>query len=523
MRSSSRAFFAALACAATLAALVSAPTPAVADPAAAATVGHAAPPWTYDAAEVIPAGDIAARSAEESVSPAEAERRYRVDRSAAALQVRAEALSPATYAGLWVDHVTWGVAVAYTTGAAANVALLAADFPYPGDLRPATAAYALRDLLDLQHRLVADRTALAAGQPVPGTPETLRATGGSYDVDVDVPGNRAVVRLPAATDDARRELAAAYGPALRVGEGVAQPVQCNPADCRYTMYGGLNADQGNRGCTSGFTAAISTYRYVLSAAHCYTESQILTVTNGGSGYGAVTSWTMAGNVDAERVKGTNDVWRESSKFAVVGENPRDVRAYQRWANIVVGAYIGKTGRTTSTNRGYVTSRYVSLGYVPSSTSFVAADMCAGDGDSGGPVWNGTTAWGLTAAAQNGPCRGIPAQSTGQATTFFGAMDFALQALGVTLLSGVNAPPTARFSASCGVLQCSFDGSGSSDFDGSIGPSYAWDFGDGQQQTTGTPTVSHTYSLPGAYTVRLTVADNDGASASTTRSVTVTAT
>jgi PKD repeat protein len=52
----------------------------------------------------------------------------------------------------------------------------------------------------------------------------------------------------------------------------------------------------------------------------------------------------------------------------------------------------------------------------------------------------------------------------------------------------------------------FDGSQSHDADGTI-VSYEWDFGDG---TTGSGSViEHTYADDGAYTVRLTVTDNDG--------------
>lgn len=63
----------------------------------------------------------------------------------------------------------------------------------------------------------------------------------------------------------------------------------------------------------------------------------------------------------------------------------------------------------------------------------------------------------------------------------------------------------------------FDAAASSAPDGSI-VSYAWDFGDSAGGTG--VTASRTYAAPGSYTVRLTVTDNGGASASTTRDVTV---
>ncbi len=83
------------------------------------------------------------------------------------------------------------------------------------------------------------------------------------------------------------------------------------------------------------------------------------------------------------------------------------------------------------------------------------------------------------------------------------------------LTPVIVPPMAVISYSCSGLTCQFDGSGSSDPDGTIA-SYAWTFGDG---TTGSgPTLSHTYAADGAYSVTLTVTDNTGASG--TQSTTV---
>lgn len=82
----------------------------------------------------------------------------------------------------------------------------------------------------------------------------------------------------------------------------------------------------------------------------------------------------------------------------------------------------------------------------------------------------------------------------------------------------NESPTASFTYECTDLTCDFDGSGSTDSDGSIA-SYSWDFGDGN---TGTGvTAGHSYSADGTYSVTLTVTDDDGASDSSTQSVSVT--
>jgi PKD repeat protein len=71
----------------------------------------------------------------------------------------------------------------------------------------------------------------------------------------------------------------------------------------------------------------------------------------------------------------------------------------------------------------------------------------------------------------------------------------------------NVWPTASFSVACSGASCSFDGSTSSDGDGSI-VYYYWDFGDGYG-TASAETISHTYAEPGTYTVTLFVDDGQG--------------
>jgi hypothetical protein len=59
-------------------------------------------------------------------------------------------------------------------------------------------------------------------------------------------------------------------------------------------------------------------------------------------------------------------------------------------------------------------------------------------------------------------------------------------------------------------QVSFDGSASSDPDGTVAR-YDWDFGDGQTLADGGATPSHSYASPGKYDVTLRVVDNEGCS------------
>jgi PKD repeat protein len=74
----------------------------------------------------------------------------------------------------------------------------------------------------------------------------------------------------------------------------------------------------------------------------------------------------------------------------------------------------------------------------------------------------------------------------------------------------NMWPTASFTYACSGSQCTFDGSGSSDSDGSIA-SYYWIFGDGETGGgTAGSTASHKYAAASDFTVTLIVTDNGGA-------------
>jgi PKD repeat protein len=100
-------------------------------------------------------------------------------------------------------------------------------------------------------------------------------------------------------------------------------------------------------------------------------------------------------------------------------------------------------------------------------------------------------------------------------TFGGSIDAFVAKL--SFVSTPTQPPVASFASACSDLRCTFDGSSSSDPDGTI-VGYSWNFGDG---TNGSgPTVSHTFPFTGTFTVTLVVVDNDGATGTQSKSVAV---
>lgn len=175
-------------------------------------------------------------------------------------------------------------------------------------------------------------------------------------------------------------------------------------------------------------------------------------------------------------------------------------------------YFTRAGQNALYSRGFEASDDVvgQLRYSSPAISGITWSDVRGAFVADGKLYFAKSSGALVSATWNGtaPVAGTVATVSGAGTGWASKVMFATQ-------SKANTSPSATFSASCTGLSCSFDASASTDLDGSVA-SYAWTFGDG---TSGTgASASRTYTSAGDRTVTLTVTDDQGATDTTSRTV-----
>jgi streptogrisin B len=192
--------------------------------------------------------------------------------------------------------------------------------------------------------------------------------------------------------------------ALRVerADGVFRPL----LSAGNAIYGGQYR------CSLGFNVVKGGAYYFLTAGHCgkvakswYTNASHTTL------IGATVGYSFPGN-DYALVRYDNTSLTHPGGFTA--------------ANAVVGEQVKRTGSTTGTHSGTVTALNVTVRYQGDGkvSGLIQTNVCAEPGDSGGPMYNGTNALGITSGG-SGDCR------TG-GTTFFQPVPEAANAYGVTV-------------------------------------------------------------------------------------------
>ncbi|MER6471801.1 S1 family peptidase [Streptomyces collinus] len=175
---------------------------------------------------------------------------------------------------------------------------------------------------------------------------------------------------------------------------------------------------GSYRCSLGFNVRSGSTYYFLTAGHCgevastwYSNSSHSTVLGTNVGY------SFPGN-DFALVRYTNSSIAHPS---AVGS-----QTISSAATPSVGTTVYRRGSTTGTHSGRVTALNATVNYGGGDvvSGLIQTTVCAEGGDSGGPLYAGSTAYGLTSGG-SGNC------SSG-GTTFFQPVTEALSYYGVTL-------------------------------------------------------------------------------------------
>jgi streptogrisin D len=187
-----------------------------------------------------------------------------------------------------------------------------------------------------------------------------------------------------------------------------------PGKLQPTISGGDAIYAGGGRCSLGFNVRSGSTNYFLTAGHCTNIGS--SWTNGSTTLGTRAGSSFPGN-DYGIVRYTNT---SIAKSGAVGS--QDITSAGTPA---VGATVYRRGSTTGTHSGRVTALNTTVNYAEGSVGgMIRTTVCAQPGDSGGPLYSGTTALGLTSGG-SGNC------SSG-GTTYFQPVTEALNAYGVSV-------------------------------------------------------------------------------------------
>jgi streptogrisin D len=232
---------------------------------------------------------------------------------------------------------------------------------------------------------------------------------------VDLASNTVLVSVPAGAGSAFVARARSFGSAVRVERAAAVHTQA--------FYGGQAIYRGGSRCSAGFnTRSGSGRNYVLTAGHC-TDLGGTWTTSGGQTIGPVAASSFPGN-DYGAIRISNPASLDPRGGVLDNGAFRDITGASR---VPVGTRTCKTGSTTGTTCGTVQAYNVTVNYAEGTVrGLTQTTICTQPGDSGGAMFYGSLAQGITSGGSIGGCRpGF--------RSFFQPADEALSAYGLTLL------------------------------------------------------------------------------------------
>jgi len=298
-------------------------------------------------------------------------------------------------AGTYLDQATGRVVVTVTDAAAAD------------------AVRASGAVAKMVTRSAAELNGITAGLY-----HTARITGTAWAVDPM--SNQVVISVDGSVDKATRAridaIAKGYGDAVRV-EDVAGVFTLN-------ISGGQAIYTGGSRCSLGFNVRNSAgTQFFLTAGHCtnigstwYANSSQTTV------LGSRAGTSFPGN-DYGIVRYTNTtISKPGNVWLYSGTSTQDITGAR---NAVVNETVRRSGSTTGVRSGRVTALNATVNYPQGTvTGLIRTTVCAQPGDSGGSLFAGSSALGLTSGG-SGNC------TTG-GTTFFQPVTEPLSVYGVSV-------------------------------------------------------------------------------------------
>jgi streptogrisin D len=233
---------------------------------------------------------------------------------------------------------------------------------------------------------------------------------------VDLASNTVLVSVPAGRGAAFVARARSFGAAVRV--------ERTPAVQTQAFYGGQAIYRGRSRCSAGFnTRSGSGRNYVLTAGHC-TDLGGTWTTAGGQTIGPVAASSFPGN-DYGAIRISDPATLDPRGGVLHNGAFRDITGASR---VPVGSSACKTGSTTGTTCGTVQAYNVTVSYAEGTVyGLTRTNICTQPGDSGGPLYAGSLAQGITSGGTIGGC------SQAGFRSFFQPVDEALNSYGLTLL------------------------------------------------------------------------------------------